>query len=56
MNGPSRCRLYSMKPSFRNLFMKKLIRDRVVPTFAANTSWLIGGMTVSAKIHSMVQF
>ena len=24
--------LYSMNPSFRNLFMKKFTRDRVVPT------------------------
>jgi hypothetical protein len=25
-----------MKPSFLNLFMKKLIRERVVPTISAN--------------------
>jgi hypothetical protein len=28
--------LYSMNPSFRNLFMKKLTRERVVPTMSAN--------------------
>src|SRR6266704_3131680 len=27
--------LYSMKPRSRNLFMKKLTRDRVVPTISA---------------------
>jgi len=30
--------LYSMKPSFRNLFMKKFTRDRVVATISANVS------------------
>src|SRR5919201_5942916 len=30
--------LYSMKPSLRNLFMKKLTRERVVPTISANIS------------------
>ena len=30
--------LYSMKPSFRNLFMKKFTRDRVVPTISASIS------------------
>ena len=30
-----------MKPSFRNLFMKKLTRDRVVPIISASVSWLI---------------
>jgi hypothetical protein len=30
--------LYSMKPSFLNLFMKKLTRDRVVPTISASIS------------------
>src|SRR4029450_5501411 len=29
---------YSMNPSLRNLFMKKLIRERVVPTRAARIS------------------
>jgi hypothetical protein len=31
--------LYSMNPSFRNLFMKKLTRERVVPTISASVSW-----------------
>src|SRR5258706_12631904 len=30
--------LYSMKPSFLNLFMKKLTRERVVPTMLARVS------------------
>src|SRR5258706_11490629 len=30
-----------MSPSLRNLFMKKLTRDRVVPIISANVSWLI---------------
>ena len=30
--------LYSMKPSFRNLFMKKFTRERVVPTISASVS------------------
>jgi hypothetical protein len=34
-----------MKPSLRNLFMKKFMRERVVPTLAAKSSWLIGEMT-----------
>ena len=38
--------LYSMKPSFLNLFRKKLTRDRVVPTISARVSWLIFGMIV----------
>ncbi len=29
---------YSMSPSFRNLFMKKFTRDRVVPTISASVS------------------
>ena len=36
--------LYLMKPSFRNLFMKKLTRDRVVPIISASVSWLIFAM------------
>jgi hypothetical protein len=39
--------LYSMKPSLRNLFMKKLTRERVVPIISANASWLTLGMTAS---------
>src|ERR1700745_3458214 len=30
--------LYSMKPSFLNLFMKKFTRERVVPTMLARVS------------------
>ena len=30
-----------MKPSFRNLFMKKLTREWVVPIISARVSWLI---------------
>ena len=37
--------MYSMKPSFLNLFMKKFTRDRVVPTISASTSWEILGST-----------
>src|SRR3984885_16305843 len=36
--------LYSMKPSFLNLFMKKLTRGRVVPITSARVSWLIFAM------------
>ena len=35
--------LYSMKPSFLNLFMKKFTRPRVVPTISASVSWLTDG-------------
>ncbi len=37
--------LYSMNPSLRNLFMKKLTRERVVPTISASISCDIFGMT-----------
>jgi hypothetical protein len=30
--------IYSKKPSFRNLFRKKLTRERVVPIISANVS------------------
>src|SRR5688572_1318864 len=30
--------LYSMNPSFRNLFLKKFTRERVVPTISASVS------------------
>jgi hypothetical protein len=36
--------LYSMNPSLRNLFMKKLTRERVVPTISASTSCETLGM------------
>jgi hypothetical protein len=38
----SRWPLYSMKPNFLNLFMKRLTRGRVVPMISASVSWLIG--------------
>ena len=37
--------LYSMKPSFLNLFMKKFTRDRVVPIISASISWESLGRT-----------
>ena len=37
--------LYSMKPSFLNLFMKKFTRDRVVPIISASVSCEIFGST-----------
>src|SRR5476651_1998520 len=36
--------LYWTKPNSRNLFMKKLTRDRVVPIISASVSWLIFAM------------
>ena len=36
-----------MNPNFRNLFIKKLTRERVVPIISANVSRLIFAMTVS---------
>ena len=41
----SRSPLYWMNPSWRNLFMKVLTRDRVVPTISASISWLTFPMT-----------
>src|ERR1035438_9618100 len=38
-----------MNPSLRNLFMKKLTRERVVPTIPARVAWLILAMTVSGS-------
>ena len=43
----SKCPLYSMNPSLRNLFMKALTRDLVVPIISASVSWLIFAMTGS---------
>ena len=37
--------LYSMKPSFLNLFMKKLTQDRVMPIISASISCDILGIT-----------
>ena len=39
--------LYSMKPSFLNLFMKKFTRGRVLPIISASFSWLIFPITGS---------
>ncbi len=39
--------LYSMNPSFLNLFMKKFTRDRVVPTMLARVSCDTFGSTLS---------
>lgn len=41
----SRPPLYSMSPSFLNLFMKKLTRERVVPIISASVSCDILGIT-----------
>src|SRR5271154_1630748 len=38
--------LYSMKPSLRKRFMKKLTRERVVPIMSARVSWVISGMSI----------
>src|SRR6185437_4508132 len=40
--------LYLMNPILRNLFMKKLMRERVVPTIDASVSWLTFGIVDSA--------
>ena len=37
--------LYSIKPSFLNLFMKKFTRERVVPTIFESVSWETFGST-----------
>src|SRR6201999_901684 len=39
--------LYWINPSLRNLFMKVLTRDLVVPTISASVTWLIFAMTGS---------
>src|ERR1700728_2897240 len=44
-----------MKPSLRNLFMKKLTRDRVVPIISASVSWLIFAITGSG-VPSLPKF
>jgi hypothetical protein len=36
-----------MNPNFLNLFIKKLTRERVVPTISANVSWLNLGIATS---------
>ena len=40
---PAQSPLYSMNPSFLNLFMKKFTRERVVPTISASVSCEIFG-------------
>ena len=47
--------LYSMKPNFRNLFMKKLTRDRVVPIISASISWL-NFPTIGSGLPSLPKF
>jgi hypothetical protein len=44
-----------MKPNSRNLFMKWLTRDLVVPIISASVSWLIFAMTVS-RLPSLPKF
>jgi hypothetical protein len=39
--------VYLIKPSLRNLFMKKLTLERVVPIVFVRVSWLIRAITVS---------
>src|SRR5205823_12478428 len=47
--------LYSMKPNLRNLFMKKLTRDRVVPIISASVSWL-KFPTIGSGLPSLPKF
>ena len=47
--------LYSMKPNLRNLFMKKLTRDRVVPIISASISWLYFP-TIRSGLPSLPKF
>src|SRR5512138_4000583 len=44
--------LYSMSPSFRNLFMKKFTRERVVPTISASVSCDSFGNTRGGAVSS----
>ena len=44
-----------MKPSLRNLFMKKLTRERVVPIISASVSWLILAM-IGSGLPSLPKF
>ena len=39
--------LYSINPSLRKRFIKKLTRERVVPTISARVSWEIFGISDS---------
>ena len=45
----------SKRPSFRNLFMKKLTRDRVVPIISASVSWLIFAI-IGSGLPSLPKF
>jgi hypothetical protein len=45
--GISNSPLYLMNPNFLKRFMKKLTRERLVPTISARVSWLIFGKTFS---------
>jgi hypothetical protein len=47
--------LYSIKPSFLNLFMKKLTRGRVVPIISASVSWLIF-VVIGSGVPSLPKF
>ena len=40
---------FASSPNFRNLFMKKLTRERVVPIISARVSWLTFAMTGSGR-------
>jgi len=40
----NRASLYSIRPSLRKRFMKKLTRERVVPTISARVSCVMGGV------------
>ena len=44
-----------MKPSFLNLFMKKLTRGRVVPIISASVPWLIFAM-MGSGLPSLPKF
>jgi hypothetical protein len=41
--------LYSIRPSLRKRFMKKLTRDRVVPIISARVSCVMGGIKCSGS-------
>ena len=44
--------LYSIKPILRKRFMKKLTRERVVPTISARVAWLILGNGASGLVFA----
>ena len=43
-----------MKPNFRNLFIKKLTLDRVVPIISASVSWKYARQTFLAGIEELI--